>query len=410
LLRRALAKDPRERHASVRELIEELRQAQAALQGSPGPATAAELASEDSATPALLPLASDAEAGRLLEAIGCVTRAIEEERKIGGLLDVVADVARTLLGAEASRAMLFQVGEAERWVASAAGSGSDMLPGTRLLAGEGLAALVLDSGQPLLLTRGSEHPRYRPPVDELPTSRPGFVCAPLVRGAIRGTLLLAGREPVFSSRDFELAVRFARHAALALDVVFQRERSLDAFDHVCEVLVSFLERVDVQYPRHSRVTAALADALGTHFRLSEKQHRQLHFGALLHDIGKLRLDPALLRAEGSLSDEQRRSVQEHVVLGVQLVAPLTPWPETLEIIHAHHERWDGRGYPRGLAGDAIPLGARIVAVADTYDAIIASGRKKQALEVLGSATGQFDPHVVEVFSAVHRDRLSRLGR
>jgi putative nucleotidyltransferase with HDIG domain len=213
-------------------------------------------------------------------------------------------------------------------------------------------------------------------------------------------------------RDFGLAVRFARHAALALDVVFQHERSLDAFDHVCEVLVSFLERVDVHYPQHSRAVAALADALGPHFGLSETQQLQLHFGGLLHDIGKLRLDPGLLRVEGPLSDEQRKRVQEHVVLGVQLVAPLTPWPETLEIIHAHHERWDGRGYPRGLAGDAIPLGARIVAVADAYDAITTYRRKtpKEALELMGGATGQFDPHVVEVFSAVHRDRLSRLGR
>jgi HD-GYP domain-containing protein (c-di-GMP phosphodiesterase class II) len=103
-------------------------------------------------------------------------------------------------------------------------------------------------------------------------------------------------------------------------------------------------------------------------------------------------------------------VQEHVVLGVQLVAPLSPWPETLEIIHAHHERWDGKGYPRGLAGDAIPLGARIVAVADAYDAITgAKGQTpKQALELLAAATGHFDPHVVEVFASVHGDRLSRL--
>jgi len=326
------------------------------------------------------------------------------------VLEVIAATARTLLAAEASRALLFQAGGSERWVESAAGAGAQTLPGTRLLAGEGLASLVLDSAQPLLLTRGSEHPRYLPPVDELPTGRPGFVCVPLARGAIHGALLVAGREPAFSSRDLELAVRFARHAALALDAAANRERSLDAFDHVCELLVSFLERLDLNYPQHSRATAALADALGPHFGLSETQQLQLHFGGLLHDIGKIRLDPALLRAEGTFSDEQRRSVQEHVVLGVQLLTPLTPWPETIEIIHAHHERWDGRGYPRGLAGDAIPLGARIVAVADAYDAITTSGRKapNQALEILAGAAGQFDPHVVEVFAAVHRDRMARL--
>jgi putative nucleotidyltransferase with HDIG domain len=410
VLRRALAKDPRERYATVRELIEELRQAQAAYSGSPGPA-AAEAVAEQTTAIALQPLASDAEAGRLLEAIGHVARALEDERNASGVLEVIADTARTLLAAEASRAVLFQTGGAERWVESAAGSGAEALPGTRVAAGEGLASLALDSAQPLLLTRGAEHPRYRPPIDELGASRPGLVCVPLVCGPIRGALLVAGREPSLGSRDLELAVRFARHAALALDAAAQRERSLDAFDHVCEVLVSFLERVDVHYPQHSRATAALADALGPHFGFSETQQLQLHFGGLLHDIGKIRLDPALLRAEGTFTDEQRRSVQEHVVLGVQLVAPFTPWPETLEIIHAHHERWDGRGYPRRLAGDAIPLGARIVAVADAYDAITTGKRKtpKQALDLLAESAGQFDPHVVEVFAAVHKDRLSRLG-
>ena len=410
VLRRALAKHPRERYASVRELIEELRQAQAAYPGSPGPAAVAQAVAEDTPTVALQPLASDAEAGRLVAAIDHVARALEEERNTSGVLEATAVAARALLGAEASRAVLFQTGGKERWVESAAGEGAESLPGTRLAAGAGLASLALDTAQPLLLTRGSEHPRYLSPVDELPTSRPGFVCVPLARGAVRGALLVAGREAQLSSRDLELAVRLARHAALALEAVAERERSLDAFDHVCEVLVSFLERVDVHYPQHSRAVAALADALGPHFGLSETQQLQLHFGGLLHDIGKLRLDPGLLRAEGAFSDEQRQRVQEHVVLGVQLVAPLTPWPETLEIIHAHHERWDGRGYPRGLQGDAIPLGARIVAVADAYDAITASGKTpKQALEVLAGAAGQFDPHVVEVFASVHKDRRSRLG-
>ena len=411
VLRKALAKSPGERHASVRELIEELRRAQAAYQGAPSAAPVAEAPAQESPTVSLQPLASDAEAARLVQAISEVARAQEEGRNTSGVLEAIAEAARVLLGAEASRAVLFQGGGAERWVESAAGSGAEALPGTRLAAGEGLASLVLDTEKPLLLARAAEHEHYRPPVDELPTSRPGFVCVPLARGAVRGALLVAGREPALSSRDLELAARLARHATLALEAVAERERSLDAFDHVCEVLVSFLERVDVRYPQHSRAVAALADALGPSFGLSETQQLQLHFGGLLHDIGKIRLDPALLREEGAFSDEQRRSVQQHVLLGVQLVAPLAPWPETLEIIHAHHERWDGHGYPRGLAGDLIPLGARIVSVADAYDAMTTSGRKtpKQALEDLAGAAGQFDPHVVEVFAAVHKDRLSRLG-
>jgi putative nucleotidyltransferase with HDIG domain len=408
VLKRALAKARDERYGSVRELADDLRRAQAEYQGAPFAAPAPVLEAE--ILPEPQPLASDAEAGRLLDAVSAVSRALEDERT-SGVLEAIAAAAKTLLGAAASRALLVQAGEGERWVEAAAGSGAEALVGARLAAGASLATLGLDSGQPLLLGRGAEHPRFLPAIDELGAGAPGFLAVPLARGAVRGALLVAGREPGFGSRDLELAVRFARHAVLALEAAAARERSLDAFEHVCEVLVSFLERVDVHYPQHSRAVAALADALAPHLGLSETQALQLHFGGLLHDIGKLRLDPALLQAEGAYSDEQRRRVQEHVVLGVQLVAPLAPWPETLEIIHAHHERWDGKGYPRGLAGDAIPLGARIVAVADAYDAITAAGGKapKQALEILAGAAGQFDPHVVEVFAAVHRERLARLG-
>jgi HD-GYP domain-containing protein (c-di-GMP phosphodiesterase class II) len=410
VLRRALAKDPKQRYASVRELGEALRRAQAEYHGGPA-ATAPEESDARAPASAAGPLATASEAGPLVEAIDRVARALEEERSTPALLELVADAARELLGAEAARAVLLQSGGDSRFVESAGGSGADGLVGTHVAAGQGLIALALDTEKPLLLGRGSEHPRYHPPIDDLGASGPGLVCVPLVRGAVRGALLVAGREPAFSSRDLDLAARFGRHASLALEATARRERALDAFDHVAEVLVSFLERIDLRYPQHSRATAALGDALGPRFGLSETQQLQLHFAGLLHDVGKLRLEPALLQAQGALGDEQKRRLQEHVVLGVQLVAPLSPWPEMLEMIHAHHERWDGTGYPRGLQGDAIPLGARIVAVADAYDAMTALARKTpaEAFQALASSAGQFDPHVVEVFVAVHRDRQSRLG-
>jgi len=412
VLARALAKSPADRYPTVRSMLEELRQAHAAYQGAPSAPAPAAAEAETSPAAAAKPLAEGAEAARLLEAVGQIAQALEEERSTAGVLEAVAESARALVGAEKSRALLFQAGGGERFVESAAGADAASLQGARVPPGQGIAALALESAQPLLLSRAAEHPRYLPPIDDLEATKPGFACVPLLRGAAAGALLVAGREPALGSRELELLARLARHAAIALDAAAIRERTLDAFAHVSEILVSFLERVDVLYPQHSRAVAALADALGPLFGLCETQQLRLHFGGLLHDVGKLRIDPALLRVAGGYDDEQRKSVQEHVVLGVQLVAPLSPWPEALEIIHAHHERWDGKGYPRGLAGEAIPLGARIVAVADAYDAITTTRGKTpaEALALLAEAKGsQFDPHVVDVFAAVHKDRLARLG-
>jgi putative nucleotidyltransferase with HDIG domain len=176
--------------------------------------------------------------------------------------------------------------------------------------------------------------------------------------------------------------------------------------------VSFLERVDPLYAGHSREVAALTQLLGERLSLTELEQRQVYFAAFLHDVGKFRLDPALLTAERELSEAERRVLQEHVVLGVQLLAPITPWEEVLRIVHAHHERWDGSGYPRGLIMEEIPLGARIVAVADVFDAMVSRAAPRSAPQALADlealAGNQLDPRIVRLFVSEYRERANRL--
>ena len=111
----------------------------------------------------------------------------------------------------------------------------------------------------------------------------------------------------------------------------------------------------------------------------------MHFGALLHDIGKIMVDPAILKAEGGLTEDERRAHPAAPGLGLELLKPITLWEEILPIIHAHHERWDGKGYPRGLAGEEIPLGARVVAVADAFDAMTRAQPHGAAADARGGA-------------------------
>ena len=250
VLRRALAKDPRQRFASVRELIAELRQAQAVFQVSRWWRRRAGRGAGDSLRRA--PAARlRRRAGRLIEAIGHVARSLEEERNTGGVLEAIAVSVRALLGAEASRAVLFQYGGRERWVESAAGSGAETLLGARLAAGEGLASLVLDTAQPLLLARGSEHPRYRPPIDELGASRPGLVCVPLVAAPFAARCWWPGASPR-SGAATSSSPSACPPPALALVPLPTRSRARRLRPRV-RVLVSFLELVDVNYPHtHAR--------------------------------------------------------------------------------------------------------------------------------------------------------------
>lgn len=131
------------------------------------------------------------------------------------------------------------------------------------------------------------------------------------------------------------------------------------------------------------------------------------YGYILHDIGKIGIPEAILNKPGPLTDEERAVMETHPLLGVQLVAPIRFLGEAADIIRDHHERWDGRGYPQGLAGERIHLGARIFSVIDTFDAITSERPYQEALpvayaleEIERAAGTQFDPEVVREFLAM----------
>src|SRR5688572_18078434 len=129
----------------------------------------------------------------------------------------------------------------------------------------------------------------------------------------------------------------------------------------------------------------------------------LRMAASLHDVGKIRIPNKVLHKPGRLSDDERALIEEHPVLGSQMVAG-TGNEQIVATVRHHHERWDGKGYPDGKAGNEIPLFSRIIAVADSYDAIRsnrsyrAGGTREKAVGILNSeAAYQFDPDVVEAF-------------
>lgn len=165
--------------------------------------------------------------------------------------------------------------------------------------------------------------------------------------------------------------------------------------------------------RVEHLATRLADALGV---LSDER-AAFRLGARLHDIGKLSLPGWLLRSPYRLGDTSLGLVRTHVTSGLTLVERLGAPDVTLQVIGGHHERWDGRGYPAGTGGTAIPLGARIVAVADAYDAMTNHRpyhrirRPAQAVEVLLEEAGrQFDPDVVTALTNAVRHELRVEGR
>jgi response regulator RpfG family c-di-GMP phosphodiesterase len=168
---------------------------------------------------------------------------------------------------------------------------------------------------------------------------------------------------------------------------------------------------------HSARVASLCYLFGRHCALSQDALHHLELGALLHDIGKIGIPRNVLLKPGPLTDEEWRVMRLHPAVGYSI---LLAFPELLpeaEVVYCHHERYDGLGYPRGLAAEEIPLGARIFSIVDTFDAITSERpyRAAQSIDVacdeIRKASGsQFDPALVEIFLKLPRQDLQEIRR
>ena len=352
------------------------------------------------------------ESNRLLKALHDVAAGIAGEPHVDRVLDKLMIAARILCHASAGRVLLFgRTPGGDLFVAAGAGAGADALRGARLHPDEGITAFVALENQAVVVPRPREHARYSNRFDDMPAESPGLVCAPLRHGSVFGAVCVAGpEEGEFTAEDRDLLAILARQAAVGIDNALNHERSLNFFTHISDIFVSLLEHMDIFYPGHSRAVAALADMMTRRLGMNDDERRHVHYAALLHDIGKVLVDPAVLKAE-RITEEGRRAMQEHAALGMQILKPISLWAELLPLIHAHHERWDGKGYPRGLAGEEIPVGARVIAIADAFDAMTRNtphGKHRspeQGLAEVQAFSGtQFDPRLVSVFVAEYRQR------
>jgi two-component system, cell cycle response regulator len=181
------------------------------------------------------------------------------------------------------------------------------------------------------------------------------------------------------------------------------------------MLLRIVEERDPDLREHMRVVVQLATAIGAQLGLSGSSLEQLRLGAELHDIGKLAVPVALLGKVGPLDEEEWEFVRRHPVVGQRIVSGAPSMREVGLIVRATHERWDGGGYPDGLAGNVIPLASRIIAVCDAYVAMTNDRPFRGALpqlqavaELRRCAGSQFDPQVVSSFCELH-DEIAGQG-
>jgi len=245
------------------------------------------------------------------------------------------------------------------------------------------------------------------------------LCVPLHSpGDILGAVLVLreggeGRTPrAFDEEELRAAEAFAGQAAAALRnaSLFEGLRRADeellrSYDTSIEVISKTLDLRDHETEGHSLRVAALAAELGREMGMGPEELQRLRRGALLHDVGKIGVPDAILLKPGSLDAGEIEAMRLHPVYARDLLEGIPFLRQVIEVPWCHHERWDGSGYPRGLAGAEIPLAARVFSVADVWDAVShdrpyrAAMAPAQARELVERGAGsQFDPAVVACFA------------
>jgi len=205
----------------------------------------------------------------------------------------------------------------------------------------------------------------------------------------------------FDEDDVRLVQTMADQVGSALRSALLYEQLERAYLGTAEALAAALEAKDAYTAAHSRSIVRNAELVGRRLEMDDAELRTLRFGAIFHDIGKIAVPEAILHKRGPLTEDEWAEIQKHPVVGERILASVDFLADVLPLVRHEHERWDGGGYPDGLAGDTIPLGARIILACDAYDAMTTNRPYRPAMsdeqaraELVRAAGTQFDPRVV----------------
>ena len=240
-----------------------------------------------------------------------------------------------------------------------------------------------------------------------PEVAPSLICAPLmIRKNILGILSIRKKKnrEVFSKKDLHHILSLTKRASLNLENKILYESIYFNIMDTLKSLISSIQARDQYTEEHSKRVTDEAVRLAMTMNCSFKDQESLKIAGVLHDVGKIAVPDSILLKAGKLSEEEYMIIKNHPTIGENILKPILLLDKERRIIQCHHEQWDGKGYPTGLKGEDIPLLARILSVADSFDAMTnnrpyrPSMPKKEAIqELVASKNTQFDPDVVEAY-------------
>lgn len=354
---------------------------------------------------------SDSE--RVLELLFSYMPKIAAERKMDGLLVLMADLGRSLVQADRCSLWLIDSETNELWTKVA--HGVDQL---RIPIGAGFVGYSVKSGENLLVEDAYKDPRFDRRSDERTHYRTTSVMTVPLRegsGKVMGVyqaINKKGESAVFSKQDLERLVLTAVYSAKTIEsarLTEELQKSKEELEATQEELIHILGDISESRSHetgdHIRRVAEISYKLALYYGLPQAEANKIRLAAPMHDLGKVSIPDAVLNKPGRFTDEEFAKMKSHASEGEQILMQskreLLRFAATLA--GSHHERWDGKGYPRGLKGEEIPLAGRICAVADVLDALASPRCYKPAWpeekvreEFVKQRGAQFQPELVDV--------------
>ncbi len=244
------------------------------------------------------------------------------------------------------------------------------------------------------------------PLDNLPLRSQMLIVPVKIKDESLGFLCITNRVDGFNFKEDEiqLALTFIHKLSLRLENNTLYEITYNNLINTLKTLILTIEARDRYTKNHSERVTAVALEIAKELGCSEQERDAIRFGGYLHDIGKIGVRDTVLLKPGKLTKEEFEEIKQHPVIGDNIIQPLGSFPLERLLIRHHHERFDGTGYPDGLKGEEIPLIARILAVADTYDSMTSTRPYRKGLsheiaidEIKRCSGTQFDPEVAKAF-------------
>ena len=349
---------------------------------------------------------------KAVETLFRVSKKVGSSLELKKVSDMILEEARSFLETDYSSLFLLDEKSGNLMLIGASGFRNDQLENLKVLGSwERINLELIKKLRPIIvndITRNTLFKNKEVPFlhEKLPLG--AFLAVPLkTKSKVIGVLVVSNHKKnktKFTTEDKNLLYTLANEVSIALLNARLYETTKNLFLNTIASLITAVDAKDPYTHGHSERVAKYAVAIGEEMKLSPDFLKELRLSGLLHDMGKIGISDSILSKTEILSDEEMEKVKEHPAIGLRIVDSVIHSKCILGGISAHHERFNGEGYPKKLKGEEIPLSGRIVAVADAFDTLTtnrpyqkALSTKEASLEVIRSVNTQFDPNVVKAF-------------